>query len=52
MIDTHGWVEWYELDEDEALVCDCEECRPHDANTPDPEACNCPSCTARHGSTL
>jgi len=52
MIDTHGWVEWYELDEDEALVCDCEECRPHDANTPDPEACNCLSCTARHGSTL
>ena len=48
MIDTQNWLEWFD---DDDLVCDCEECRPHDANTPDPESCNCPSCTARHIST-
>jgi len=39
------WLEWFE---DTELVCDCEECRPHDATYDNPESCNCPECTKRH----
>lgn len=38
-------LEWFE---DTDLVCDCEECRSHDATYDDPAHCNCPECTKRH----